>query len=100
MPRWTPEAREKQRQLIQSWSPWETSTGPTTPEGKAKASRNAAQTDERLWIRECKREVERYSNNPGYSSKLITKRGRIVGYEFTQTTDWGGCFTNRRIRNF
>lgn len=41
MPRWTDAAREKQRQLIHQWKPWERSTGPRTPKGKAIASRNA-----------------------------------------------------------
>ena len=35
MPRWTPEAREKQRNIIMKSKPWEKSTGLKTPEGKA-----------------------------------------------------------------
>ena len=38
---WTPEQRRKQAEAIQSWRPWEQSTGPKTAEGKAKVSRNA-----------------------------------------------------------
>jgi hypothetical protein len=38
---WTPEERAKQAALIASWQPWKHSTGARTPEGKAKASRNA-----------------------------------------------------------
>lgn len=34
MPRWTPEARAKQREAIRQWRPWEKSTGPRTFEGK------------------------------------------------------------------
>jgi hypothetical protein len=41
MPRWTVEAREQQRQLIRQWKPWERSTGPITPQGKFRSSRNA-----------------------------------------------------------
>lgn len=41
MPRWTPEARRKQAEKIRQWKPWESSTGPVTGEGKAKASRNS-----------------------------------------------------------
>lgn len=37
---WTPERRQKQSELIRTWRPWERSTGPKTPEGKAVASRN------------------------------------------------------------
>ena len=41
MRHWTPEERAKQSQLIQSWQPWNKSTGARTPEGKAVSSRNA-----------------------------------------------------------
>lgn len=44
MPRWTPEAREKQRQLIKQWQPWEQSTGPRTEQGKEISSQNARRT--------------------------------------------------------
>ncbi|WP_079415274.1 hypothetical protein [Thiomonas intermedia] len=38
---WTPERRQRQREAIQRWKPWEQSTGPRTPEGKAKAASNS-----------------------------------------------------------
>ena len=38
---WTPERKAKQSELIQSWKPWEKSTGAKTIEGKAISSRNA-----------------------------------------------------------
>jgi len=38
---WTSERRSWQAQLIHKWRPWERSTGPRTPEGKARVSRNA-----------------------------------------------------------
>lgn len=38
---WTPERRVRQAELIRLWKPWEKSTGPRTPDGKAKAARNA-----------------------------------------------------------
>ena len=38
---WSPERRQRQREAIQQWRPWEQSTGPRTPEGKANASRNS-----------------------------------------------------------
>ena len=34
----TPEHRALRAQLIQRWKPWERSTGPKTPEGKAKSA--------------------------------------------------------------
>jgi len=41
MRHWTTEERLNQSQLIQSWQPWNKSTGARTPEGKAVSSRNA-----------------------------------------------------------
>ena len=41
MPRWTPEARQRQAELIRTWQPWTRSTGAKTPEGKAASSLNA-----------------------------------------------------------
>jgi hypothetical protein len=38
---WTEERRQRQRELIQNWKPWEKSTGAKTPQGKARSSRNA-----------------------------------------------------------
>ena len=38
---WTPEQRQRQCEAIQRWKPWQQSTGPQSPTGKAKASRNA-----------------------------------------------------------
>ena len=38
---WTPERKARQSQLIQSWQPWNKSTGARTTEGKAVSSRNA-----------------------------------------------------------
>jgi hypothetical protein len=37
---WTPERRARQAALIRTWKPWKQSTGPRTPEGKAKAASN------------------------------------------------------------
>lgn len=39
---WTPERRARQAEAIRAWRPWERSTGPTSPEGKAISSRNRA----------------------------------------------------------
>jgi hypothetical protein len=41
MPRWTPEAREKQRLLILERKPWLNSTGANTVKGKKRVSQNA-----------------------------------------------------------
>ena len=41
---WTEQRRQRQKVLIQSWKPWERSSGAKTPQGKAKSSRNAYKT--------------------------------------------------------
>lgn len=38
---WTLERRRKQAELVRRWKPWEQSTGPKSPEGKATVSGNA-----------------------------------------------------------
>ena len=41
MPRWTPEARARQREAIARWKPWKLSTGPKTKQGKARSAQNS-----------------------------------------------------------
>lgn len=48
---WTPERRARQAELIKSWRPWERSTGPVSPEGKARASQNAWKGGHRTSLR-------------------------------------------------
>ena len=38
---WTPERRARQASAIRSWRPWEKSTGPRTPEGRARSALNS-----------------------------------------------------------
>ena len=38
---WTTEQRQKQREAIKRWKPWQQSSGPKSPEGKAAAAGNA-----------------------------------------------------------
>jgi hypothetical protein len=52
MRNWTPEQRQRQRELIQRWKPWKQSTGAKTLEGKKQSSRNAYKTGKSLEIRE------------------------------------------------
>lgn len=49
---WTSEQRERQRVAIKSWKPWEQSTGPRTPDGKARVSRNGWKGGTRLVLRD------------------------------------------------
>lgn len=56
---WTEERKQRQRELVQSWKPWEKSTGAKTPEGKKRSSRNAVKTGKSLEVRE----LIKYLNN-------------------------------------
>jgi hypothetical protein len=49
---WTAERRARQAASIQRWKPWQRSTGPKTPEGKATVSRNAWKGGTRSLLRE------------------------------------------------
>jgi len=51
MRNWTPEQRQRQRELIQRWKPWEKSTGAKTPEGKKRSARNSYKTGTSLEFR-------------------------------------------------
>lgn len=52
---WTPERRARQAEAIRRWKPWEQSTGPRTPEGKARSQRNGSQPGTRALLREVSR---------------------------------------------
>ncbi len=54
---WTSERRAKQAELIKTWKPWEQSTGPVSPEGRAKVAMNAWKGGHRQQLRELSREV-------------------------------------------
>jgi hypothetical protein len=54
---WTPERRARQAALIRTLKPWQQATGPRTPDGKAKASKNAFKGGHWLKLRELSRLV-------------------------------------------
>ena len=54
---WTPERRARQAALIRTWKPWAQSTGPRTPDGKRKTSRNAYKGGHWRMLRELSRTV-------------------------------------------
>lgn len=51
----TPEHRALKAELIRRWKPWEKSTGPKSPEGKAKVSQNGYKGGTREMLRELAR---------------------------------------------
>ena len=48
---WTPERRQRQAAAIKRWSPWKQATGPKTPAGKSRSSRNAIKGGRRTALR-------------------------------------------------
>ena len=52
---WTSARRLGQAEAIRRWQPWTRSTGPRTPEGKARSSRNRYRGDTRGMLREVRR---------------------------------------------
>lgn len=56
---WTSERRQRQREAIQRWKPWERSTGPRTAAGKARVARNAWKGGVRPAARELARELRK-----------------------------------------
>ena len=54
---WTPERRKKQRDAIRRWKPWQQSTGPKSPEGRAVVARNAWRGGHWLKLRQIVKEL-------------------------------------------
>ncbi len=51
----TPEHRAKRAELIRRWKPWEKSTGPKSPEGKARSAMRGFKGGTREMLRELAR---------------------------------------------
>jgi hypothetical protein len=63
-----PEHRARQSVAIRRWRPWEKSTGPTSPQGKATVARNAYKGGWRALLRELRqalREEDKSLNTRG-----------------------------------
>ena len=56
---WTPERRKLQSEAIKRWKPWQQSTGPKSPEGRAVVSGNAWKGGEWLKLREAVKAVNK-----------------------------------------
>lgn len=54
---WTQQQRQRQREAIQRWKPWNQSTGPVSLEGKAVAARNADRGGQRDAMRRAIKEL-------------------------------------------
>lgn len=75
---WTPERRQRQAALIRATRPWEHSTGPRTPEGKRRSSRNAVRGGQREQEREGLRRTQRLLSLALYARFAMTADGRVV----------------------
>lgn len=49
---WTAEQKARQAEAIRRWRPWESATGPKTPEGKAKSAMRGFKNDPRGRMKE------------------------------------------------
>ena len=71
---WTDERRQRQAALIQSWQPWQRSTGPRTARGKARASRNAFKNSPRQELRKIARFVAEMTQGRGEILAIAAER--------------------------
>ena len=67
---WTPEQRQRQRELIQRWKPWTKSTGAKTQQGKKRSSQNAYKTGKSLEVRELIKQI----------NKLLREQQKLIRY--------------------
>ena len=54
---WTPERRKRQSEAIRQWKPWQQSTGPKSPEGRAVVAGNAWTGGHWLMLRQAVKEL-------------------------------------------
>jgi hypothetical protein len=59
---WIPFRRASQATKIRNWAPWLKSTGPKSPEGKARVARNCYRGGQRPAIRALMRDIDRLLN--------------------------------------
>ena len=58
----TPEHRAMREELIRRWKPWEKSTGPQSPEGKARSAMRGFKGGHRIFLREVARVLRQQSD--------------------------------------
>ena len=54
---WTPERSKQQSRAIRRWKPWQQSTGPKSPEGRAVVTRNAWRRGHWMMLRQAVEEL-------------------------------------------
>ena len=73
MPRyWTNEERARQAEICRQNRPWEASSGPRTPEGKARSSRNAYKGDP---VKRARRALR--AGNPKLALRIISRHCQV-----------------------
>lgn len=71
---WTDEQRQQQAERIRRWSPWSKSTGPRSPDGKAKSSRNGWRGGMRNMLRALAAELRKQRGYVRCSAELASFR--------------------------
>ncbi len=91
---WTDERRAKQAAAIRRWKPWQQSTGPRTPEGKARSSRNAFRETIRkyaLLMQWLQREHKKYlRGQPPASQADFVRKAAALGIDCADFEGWKG----------
>jgi hypothetical protein len=80
---WTESRKAQQSEAIHRWKPWQRSTGPRTPEGKARVARNAyrggARATQRALARARTEEVRAMNEEFQRQLQLAHARARRIG---------------------
>ena len=93
----TPEHRARQAALIRAWQPWEHSTGPKSPAGKAAAAANAFTGGHGAKLRELQRAMnELLREQRGMEVEGMRLTPRLSGVAALQLTPQGRAEVSER----
>src|SRR3546814_10406247 len=97
---WTPERRAKQAEAIHRWKPWQESTGPKSPEGKAWVSRNGWKGGTRPMLRELARPLRDQSETTEATQWRLAVRhlARVDRKSTSMTSRHTSHYTNASFR--